>query len=194
MEAARRGYREDGCTAAALLNERDARGDPTLAPTGSSDVLDLLERRRFEPEDVRFLHPGGVIGHAAARRVGELMHEGPGLPRVPASAGLREVMLEIMAKRLGVTTVVEADGTLAGVVTDGDFKRILVRQPDPWKLTAADIMTRAPSVIAPDALVAAAVRQMEEREAGPITALVVVDATRRPVGILHLHDCLRSGR
>jgi len=103
-------------------------------------------------------------------------------------------MLEIMAKRLGVTTVVEADGTLAGVVTDGDFKRILVRQPDPWELTAAEIMTRAPSVIAPDALVAAAVRQMEEREAGPITALVVVDDDRRPVGILHLHDCLRSGR
>ncbi len=172
---------------------------PTTSITAAQVMGDclavaLLERRGFEPEDFRFLHPGGVIGHAAARRVGELMHEGPGLPRVPASAGLREVMLEIMAKRLGVTTVVEADGTLAGVVTDGDFKRILVRQPDPWKLTAAEIMTRAPSVIAPDALVAAAVRQMEEREAGPITALVVVDAGRRPVGILHLHDCLRSGR
>jgi arabinose-5-phosphate isomerase len=103
-------------------------------------------------------------------------------------------MLEIMAKRLGITAVVDARGVLAGVISDGDFKRILVRHPDPWDLSAREIMNRAPSVIAPDALVAAAVRAMEEREAGPITALVVVDRARRPVGILHLHDCLRAGR
>jgi arabinose-5-phosphate isomerase len=167
----------------------------TLAQVmGDCLAVALLERRGFQPEDFRFLHPGGVLGRAASRRVEELMHDGDTVPRVPGNATLREVMLEIMAKRLGVTTVVGEGGVLAGVVSDGDFKRILVRSSDPWTLTAADVMTRTPSVIAKDALVAAAVRTMEEREGGPITALVVVDEARRPIGVLHLHDCLRSGR
>jgi len=174
-----------------------------LTPTSSITVAQvvgdclavaLLERRGFRAEDFRFLHPGGVIGRAAARRVEELMHEGEALPRVGEGTGLRDVMLEIMDKRLGITTVVNGSGQLVGVVTDGDFKRILLRQPEPWGLTAAEIMTRQPSTIGREALVAAAVRMMEERPAGPITALVVVDEARIPVGVLHLHDCLRSGR
>jgi arabinose-5-phosphate isomerase len=165
----------------------------TLAQVmGDCLAVALLESRGFQADDFRFLHPGGVIGRAAARRVEERMHAGDELPRVSEGASLREVMLEIMNKRLGVTTVVDAGGALAGVVTDGDFKRILVRHDDPWSLTAADVMTRDPSTIAKDALVAAAVRAMEERPAGPITALVVVDAARRPLGVLHLHDCLRG--
>jgi arabinose-5-phosphate isomerase len=171
---------------------------PTTSITAAQVMGDclavaLLERRGFKPEDFRFLHPGGVIGRAASRRVGELMHDGAGLPKVGESAGLREVMLEIMAKRLGITAVVTTGDRLVGVVTDGDFKRILMRHADPWSLTAGEVMSHAPSTIAPDALVAAAVRQMEERAEGPVTALVVVDGERRPVGILHLHDCLRAG-
>ncbi len=91
------------------------------------------------------------------------------------------------------TTVVASDGSLAGVVSDGDFKRILLKQSEPWALTAADFMSRTPTTIAPDALVASAVRAMEDRPQGPITALVVVDAERRALGVLHLHDCLRAG-
>lgn len=159
---------------------------------GDCLAIALMERRGFAPEDFRFLHPGGVLGRAAARRVEERMHAGDALPRVTAETGLRELMLEIMQKRLGITTVVDGDGRLAGVITDGDFKRLLLRQDDPWPLKAGDIMSRSPSVIAPGALVASAVRQMEEREGGPITALVVIDAERRPLGILHLHDCLRG--
>lgn len=159
---------------------------------GDALAVALLERRGFRPEDFRFLHPGGVIGRAASRRVGELMHGGDALPRVPETAALRDVMLEIMNRRLGITCVLDAAGRLAGVVSDGDFKRILTRHPDPWGLTAADVMTRTPSTIAPDALVASAVRAMEERPEGPITALVVVDDARRPLGVLHLHDCLRA--
>ncbi len=160
---------------------------------GDCLAVALLERRGFKADDFRFLHPGGVIGRAASRRVEELMHGGDELPRVGQRATLREVMLEIMDKRLGIATVVDGRGVLAGVVSDGDFKRILVKNPDPWALTATDIMSRTPSTIAPDALVAAAVRQMEQRPQGPITALVVLDAKRRPVGVLHLHDCLRAG-
>ena len=161
---------------------------------GDCLAVALLERRGFQAEDFRFLHPGGVIGRAAARRVEELMHQGEALPRVGEGAALREMMLEIMDKRLGITTVVDGAGRLAGVVTDGDFKRILVAHPDPWGLKAGEVMTREPSTIAKDALVAAAVRLMEERPAGPVTALVVVDQDRVPIGILHLHDCLRAGR
>lgn len=160
---------------------------------GDCLAIALMERRGFAAEDFRFLHPGGVIGRSAARRVNELMHDGPALPKVPESATLREVMLEIMAKRLGIAAVVAADGTLSGVVTDGDFKRVLLRHQDPWGLTAREIMGSSPSTIAPDALVATAVRAMEERPAGPITALIVTDAARRPLGVLHLHDCLRAG-
>ena len=159
---------------------------------GDCLAIALMEARGFAPEDFRFLHPGGVIGRSAARRVDELMHGGAELPKVPETATLREVMLEIMARRLGLTTVVAADGTLAGVVSDGDFKRILLDHAEPWALTARDIMTRTPCLIVPEALVASAVRQMEERPEGPITALVVVDVQKRALGILHLHDCLRA--
>jgi arabinose-5-phosphate isomerase len=166
----------------------------TLAQVvGDCLAVALLERRGFKPEDFRFLHPGGVIGRAAARRVEELMHAGVALPKVVEGTGLRDVMLEIMEKRIGITCVLDADGRLSGVVSDGDFKRILVQHPDPWRLTAADVMTRTPTTIAKDALVAAAVRTMEERPGGPITALVVIDEARRPLGVLHLHDCLRAG-
>lgn len=159
---------------------------------GDCLAVALMEQRGFAAEDFRFLHPGGVIGHAAARRVGELMHAGEALPRVPEGASLREVMLEIMNKRLGITTVVDASGVLAGVVTDGDFKRMLMKHSDPWGLKAADLLSPKPSTIGADALVASAVRVMEERPEGPITALVVVDGDRRPLGVLHLHDCLRA--
>ena len=160
---------------------------------GDCLAVALLERRGFQPDDFRFLHPGGVIGRAASRRVSELMHEGDALPRVGEAASLREVMLEIMNKRLGIATVVDGAGRLSGVVSDGDFKRILMAHPDPWGLKAADVMNRTPSSIAPDALVAAAVRTMEQRPQGPITALVVLDDGRQPIGVLHLHDCLRAG-
>jgi len=160
---------------------------------GDCLAVALMEQRGFKPEDFRFLHPGGVIGRAASRPVSELMHAGDEFPRVQLQTGLRDVMLEIMAKRLGITTVLEQDGTLAGVVSDGDFKRILLKQSDPWGLTAAEVMSRTPSTIAPDALVASAVRIMEDRPQGPITALVVIDGRNHPLGILHLHDCLRAG-
>jgi arabinose-5-phosphate isomerase len=152
-----------------------------------------MELRGFKPEDFRFLHPGGVIGRAASRPVRELMHAAGAMPHVRESAKLRDVMLEIMDKRLGITTVLDAGGRLVGVVSDGDFKRILLKQDEPWQLTAADVMSRTPTTVAPEALVASAVRIMEDRPQGPITAVVVVDEQGKPLGVLHLHDCLRAG-
>src|SRR5262245_13401054 len=156
----------------------------TLAQVmGDCLAVALLERRGFKPEDFRFLHPGGVLGRAASLRVAERMHEGDAMPRVKPSAALRDVMLEIMAKRLGITTVVDRAGILLGVVSDGDFKRILMRHEDPWGLRADQVKSPKPSTIAPDALVATAVRLMEDHRPGPITALVVVDEANRALGI-----------
>jgi len=171
---------------------------PTTSVTLTQVVGDclavaLMQQRGFQPEDFRYLHPGGVIGRSASRRTRELMHGGLSLPRVNEATKLRDVMLEIMDKRLGITAVLAADGTLAGVVSDGDFKRILLQHADPWGLTAADVMTRTPTTIGPEELVASAVRIMEDRPQGPITALLVLDEQRRPLGVLHLHDCLRAG-
>ena len=160
---------------------------------GDCLAIALMELRGFKPEDFRFLHPGGVIGRTASRPVSERMHAGDELPRVRETTPLRDVMLEIMAKRLGITTVLDAAGMLIGVVSDGDFKRILLQQSDPWSLTAGDVMSRTPTTIAPEALVARAVRIMEDRPQGPITALVVVDEHGQALGVLHLHDCLRAG-
>ena len=160
---------------------------------GDCLAVALMQIRGFKPEDFRYLHPGGVIGRTASRPVSELMHAGAALPSVREDAKLRDVMLEIMDKRLGITVVIAADGTLTGVVSDGDFKRILLKTPDPWALTAGDVMARTPTTIAPDELVATAVREMEDRPQGPFSALVVVYAKRHALGVLHLHDCLRAG-
>lgn len=175
---------------------------PTSSTTAAMAVGDalavaLFRRRGLTPEDFAFIHPGGLIGRQVARQVRDLMHGGDRLPRIAESATLRDALLEIVDKGLGVTTVVDGAGKLLGILTDGDLKRILLgpHGDGALKEPVARFMSSAPRVIAPDALVAAAVRLMEERRPGAVTSLVVVEADR-PVGIIHLHDCLRvdSGR
>jgi arabinose-5-phosphate isomerase len=164
---------------------------------GDALALALVSRRGFQEADFAFLHPGGVLGRAMRLTAADLMHGGTALPRVGESAVLHQVLMEILEKRLGITTVTDAAGRLAGVITDGDFKRILLQQGETsaalWSLSAAQVMCRVPKACAPDTRVAAAVRRMEENPGGAITALVVVDPDGRPLGILHLHDCLRAG-
>ena len=171
---------------------------PTSSTTAAMAVGDalavaLFRRRGLTAEDFAFVHPGGLIGRQVARRVRDLMHGGEKLPRIPEASTLRDALVEIVEKGLGVTTVVDGAGRLLGILTDGDLKRILLgphgegalRQP------VTLFMTHGPRSIDPDALVAAAVRLMEERRPGAVTSLVVVEAGA-PVGILHLHDCLRA--
>jgi arabinose-5-phosphate isomerase len=155
----------------------------------------LAAARGFEPRDFQFLHPGGVLGRRALLTVREVMHGGDAMPQVAPDDALRAALLVIMEKRLGLTTVVGSDGALLGVLTDGDLKRILLaRGTDGFFETRVhEVMHRAPRTIGPDALVASAVRHMEDDPPGPITALVVVDEAARPIGVLHLHDCLRLG-
>jgi arabinose-5-phosphate isomerase len=148
----------------------------------------------FSREDFVFLHPGGVLGQTAMLRVSELMHRGDSLPSVSAKATLHEALLEILNKRLGMTTVVDEQGTLRGVLTDGDLKRLLLKGSADLDQQVSKVMSTTPRTIEEDALIAQAVRRMEENEGGAITSLVVVDGRGAPRGVIHLHDCLGAAR
>ncbi|WP_280552396.1 KpsF/GutQ family sugar-phosphate isomerase [Halomonas sp. 25-S5] len=170
-----------------------------LAPTSSTTAalalgdalaVALLESRGFTAEDFALSHPGGSLGKRLLLRVADLMHEGVRLPRVDLGSPLRDALLEITRQGLGFTCVVDADGHLAGVYTDGDLRRTLDQHSDLSGLTVDDVMTRPGKRIAPDTLAAEAVRIMEDNR---ISALAVVDADGRPVGALHMHDLLASG-
>jgi len=168
-----------------------------LAPTSSTTAalamgdalaMVLLDLRGLRPEDYAALHPRGTLGWRALFRVGDLMHTGDAMPVVLETAPLAEAVGEMTRKGLGMTTVVDADGRLAGVITDGDLRRLHMRSGRFDTLSAGEVATRAPRTIAADDLAAKALELME----GKITSLVVVDETQRPRGVVHLHDILRA--
>jgi arabinose-5-phosphate isomerase len=177
---------------------REACGEdivPTSSTTamlalGDAVAVVLLRMKGFTREDFAVLHPGGVLGRAASLRVRDLMHQGEGLPRVSEGVTLRQALVEILNKRLGMTTIVDRAGRLAGILTDGDLKRILLKGGTDLEKPVQAVMGRTPKTIEPDATIARAVRVMEENEGGPITSLVVLDESGAPTGVLHLHDCL----
>jgi arabinose-5-phosphate isomerase len=170
-----------------------------LAPTASTTAalalgdalaVALFERNGFSETDFAALHPAGSLGRRLLK-VSDLMHSGDDLPLVGRAASLADSVLEISRKRLGVTGVVDGRGNLVGIVTDGDLRRGLGRTPDLRKLTAEQVMTKAPKTIEPTALAARALAEMERYS---ITSLFVLGAgSRRPLGVLHLHDILKAG-
>jgi arabinose-5-phosphate isomerase len=170
-----------------------------LAPTASTTVtmalgdalaVALLEERGFSAEDFAIYHPAGALGRRLLR-VEDLMHARDAMPRVPADAPLDATLVEITSKRLGMTVVTDAAGDLAGIITDGDLRRGLAGASDIRTLRARDLMTPDPKTIAPDAIAGRAVAIMEQHR---ITSLVVLaPGTRRPDGVIHLHDLLRAG-
>jgi arabinose-5-phosphate isomerase len=166
-----------------------------LAPTTSTTIqlalgdalaVALLEKRGFTAEHFKVFHPGGKLG-ARLKLVRDIMHTGERLPVVGIEARMDEAIGEIGRKGFGAVIVVNDDGTLAGIVTDGDLRRNL--KPDLMTLPVTAIMTKTPRTIAPDALVATA---LEMEEASRITALIVVE-NNRPVGLVHYLDLLRAG-
>ena len=170
-----------------------------LAPTSSTtatlamgDALSvvLLERRNFSVEDFAFLHPGGSLGKRLSLKVEEIMIKGDGVPVVTEKAYLKDVILEMTSKRLGTTTIVNDDGVLTGIVTDGDLRRLLERTMDINGLKAVDVMTKNPKVMEPDYLASFALQQMENFN---ITSLIVIDKEKKPIGIIHLHDLIKLG-
>ena len=168
-----------------------------LAPTSSTTAalamgdalaMVLLDLRGLRAEDYAALHPRGTLGWRALFRVGDLMHTGEAMPVVAESAPLAEAMQEMTRKKLGMTTVVDAEGRLCGVITDGDLRRLHLRGGSFQALTAGAAATRSPKTIGADDLAAKALEMME----GLITSLVVVDEALRPRGVVHLHDILRA--
>jgi arabinose-5-phosphate isomerase len=165
-----------------------------LAPTASTTVamavgdalaISLLERRDFRHDDFAALHPAGRLGNKLLR-VEHLMHSGAALPRVAPNTAMPDVFHEMSAKGLGMTTVLEADGRLAGILTDGDLRRLMEKHRGAvLEMRAADGMTKTPQTIGPHVLASEALNLMEKKK---ITSVVVMDETRRVLGVVHLHD------
>ena len=172
-----------------------------LAPTASTTAtlamgdalaVALLEKRGFKKEDFAMRHPGGKLGKRLLLRVCDLMHKGDELPMVYDDTLMKEALVEITSKRLGVTGVMNKQKELIGVITDGDLRRAIERYSDLLQRTAGEVMTRNPKRIEADTLAAQAVQQMEQYA---ITSLFVFDKAgeRIPLGIIHLHDLLKAG-
>ncbi|MEO0575901.1 MAG: KpsF/GutQ family sugar-phosphate isomerase [Pseudomonadota bacterium] len=170
-----------------------------LAPTASTSAtlalgdalaVALLDSRAFTAEDFARSHPGGSLGKRLLLRVEDIMHSGTATPIVSVDTTLSETLLEMSKKGLGMTCVVAADGTLSGIFTDGDLRRLIDRDLDLRNLDIRDAMTTPCQSISPDALAADAVRQLEQFA---ISALPVIDRERRVVGAVNIHDLLRAG-
>ena len=152
---------------------------------GDALAVSLLERRNFRHDDFAALHPAGRLGKKLLR-VEHLMHSGSALPRVQPNAPMPDVFHEMSAKGLGMTTVLETDGRLAGILTDGDLRRLMEKHRGAvLEMRAAEGMTKTPQTIGPHVLASEALNLMEKKK---ITSVVVVDEAKRALGVVHLHD------
>jgi arabinose-5-phosphate isomerase len=170
-----------------------------LAPTASTTAtlamgdalaVALLQRRGFKQDDFAQFHPGGALGRRLLVKVQDLMHRGDDVPRVQSSRRATDALLEMTAKKLGMTTVLDDRGRLVGIITDGDLRRFIQQGGDFSRVSAGDLASHNPKTIHPDELAARAVEVMERFS---ITSLVVADAPGSVVGVIHLHDLLKSG-
>ncbi len=165
---------------------------PTISTTmtlalGDAMAIALMEHREFTPENFRDFHPGGKLG-AKLAKVRDLMHSGDSIPLIPATSPMSDTLLMISQKGFGVVGVTNPDGTLCGIITDGDLRR---HMSGLLEMTAGEVMTTSPRTVAPNTLAAEAINVMQ----GKITCLFVVDpiGPANVQGILHIHDCLRAG-
>ena len=170
-----------------------------LAPTSSTTTalvmgdalaIALLEARGFTADDFAFSHPGGTLGRQLLLKVQDVMKTGDDIPVVSEDIKLSEALLEISNKRMGMTTVVDKAGKLAGVFTDGDLRRTLDTRTDINQTSIGQLMSKTAKTIEADMLAAAAMRIMEENE---ISSLVVLDKAGNLTGVLHLKDLLHAG-
>ena len=172
-----------------------------LAPTSSTtatlvlgDILAiaLMERKGFSKSNYKQRHPGGKLG-AILQKVSDLMHTGDEMPILDEHAALRQIILTMSSKMLGCVGIINENGDLSGMITDGDLRRAMASSLDNdlFGKTAEDIMTRNPKTTSPDTLVAEALNVMNTTGKG-ITQLFVVDG-KKPIGVIHMHDCLRAG-
>lgn len=170
-----------------------------LAPTSSTTAtlvmgdalaIALLKEKNFSKEDFAFYHPGGELGKRLTLKVDELMVTNSNVPKVSLDTPFQKVILEMTSKRLGATCVIDDDGKLVGIITDGDLRRLLERETSPIHLKAEDMMGKNPKTILRNTLASSAIQIMENYK---ITQLIVVDEQRKPIGMIHLHDLVNLG-
>lgn len=170
-----------------------------LAPTSSTTAalvmgdalaISLLERRGFTVQDFARSHPGGSLGRRLLLKVDDVMSTGNAIPKVDFDSTLKNALIEMTQKKLGMTTILDKKGDLAGIFTDGDVRRALDKNADVHKTNIHEVMTKNPKQITSGTLAAEALHIMEQHK---ITALVVVNENKKLIGIVHLHDILRAG-
>ena len=170
-----------------------------LAPTSSTTTtlvmgdalaMALLEARGFTQEEFAFTHPGGTLGKRLLTKVDDIMHSGNELPKVSLETPIRQALLQVSEKGLGITTVVDKQEHLCGVFTDGDLRRSLDKGIDILHTPTHTAMTNNPTTMPVGSMAVDALRAMEAKA---ITALVITDEQQRPVGVVHMHDILKAG-
>lgn len=170
-----------------------------LAPTTSTTValvmgdalaITLLQARGFSAEDFALAHPGGSLGKRLLLRIDDIYHSGDALPIVHENMPISDALMEVTAKKLGMTCVTNSQGTLTGVYTDGDIRRTLTQHRDINSTPIHEVMTRNCQTVSQGLLAAEALALMQKHV---ITSLVVVDDGHHPVAVIHLHDLLRAG-
>jgi arabinose-5-phosphate isomerase len=179
------GVTEEACP----MNLAPTSSTTAALATGDALAMALLDVRGLRPEDYAALHPRGAIGWKALFKVRDLMHRGETLPTVVETATMKEAMQEMSAKRMGMTTVVDAEGRLSGIITDGDLRRQQLARGSLLDHRAEESMSPNPRCIGADELAATALALMEGHA---ITHLIVVDDSGRPEGVIRLQDILRA--
>ena len=168
---------------------------PTTSTTtalvmGDALAVALLEARGFTADDFAHAHPGGALGKKLLLTVDELYHEGDDLPEVTETTLVRDALIELSAKKLGMACVVNSEGHLVGVYTDGDIRRTLTKSYDIHTTVIQDVMTTGCQTISKGMLATEALALMQQHS---ITSLVITDAKQKPTAVLHIHDLLRAG-
>ena len=190
-----------GTSSDAVINVSvDREADPLdMVPTSSTTAMmvvgDALAavfmlKRNFGKEDYAALHPGGSLGQKLLCQVSDLMHTGETIPVAPETVSVREAIVEMTSKRLGAIFLTGDAGTLVGILTDGDLRRLFQDNPQPLDVRTSGIMTRGPKRAQPNDLAVDTLRLMEDSY---ITILPVVDPEGKPIGALHIHDLIRAG-
>lgn len=173
-----------------------------LAPTSSTTAalaygdalaLALLQKHNFTAKQFAIFHPGGSLGRKLLLTVGSIMHKGSENPLVRAETTVQEALFVITDKGLGAVSVVDENGIMQGVLTDGDIRRGLSKGIDFLKRPVKELMTRTPKTITEDKLAAQALHLMESNKPKPITVLPVIDENRKVIGLLHMTDLVRQG-
>jgi len=170
-----------------------------LVPTSSTTValavgdaiaIALLKKRNFKEEDFAQFHPGGTIGKKLICKIKELMHSGQENPIVNDSVKMKEAIIEMTSKGLGCTNVIGSEGTLVGIITDGDLRRMIENGITDLNISVIEVMIKSPRTMHQNELAVDALNVMEDNK---ITMLPIIDDKNKPVGMLHMHDLINAG-